>query len=273
MGNVYEALRRAESEQPGTSPLEQPWNGGDVPDLVPFPVSDLNQAAQSCPEGEIDPHLVSLLDCQGQAAEQFRLLSVRLRDLRHQNSLKKILVTSSAAGEGKSVVASNLAVSLALDGEQKVLLLGGDLGSLALNRLLGCNGLRGLTEYLQDEPLTHCVYRVRSLALWFMPAGSTSSPKVVQCLQSGRLKELLERLCSSFDWIVIDSPPLLPLADANIWARMADGTLLVIREGKTPRKPLGRALETLGNVPLLGVVMNECNHQKNGRHKSLTTRA
>src|SRR5437879_1815270 len=99
MGNVYEALRRGESEKRGSSPLEQPWNGSHVPDLAPLSESGLNQAAQSCPEGDIDPRLVSLLDYQSQAAEQFRLLSVRLRDLRHQNSLKKILVTSSAAGE------------------------------------------------------------------------------------------------------------------------------------------------------------------------------
>jgi len=176
------------------------------------------------------------------------------------------LVTSSVAGEGKSLIAANLAASLAREEKSKVLLVGGDLRCLALNRLFGCDGLQGLSEYLEtDDPFTKYLYRVEPLALWFLPAG-TSSAQPMQLLQSNRLKELLEIVSSSFDWTVIDSPPLLPLADANVWARMVDGSLLVVREGKTPKKSLQQAVESLGNIPLLGVVVNECKHMHNDHY-------
>jgi Mrp family chromosome partitioning ATPase len=77
-------------------------------------------------------------------------------------------------------------------------------------------------------------------------------------MQSGRLTQLMEQLSTMFDWIVVDSPPLLPLADTTVWARLTDGTLLVAREGKTEKAPLQRGLEILQKADLLGVVLNGC---------------
>lgn len=259
MGNVYEALRRAELEQPGADPFMAPtWVPGQAPEPLTSGMVTLDRVPPLQPAATMDPRLVAITDGHGPGAEQFRVLSIRLRDLQSQSSLKKILVTSSISGEGKSLIAANLAASLARGAQQKVLLLGGDLRCLALNRFFGCNGLVGLSEYLLgDAPFINYLYRVGALPLWFMPGG-TSTSQALQLLESGRLKDLLDTLANAFDWVIIDSSPLLPLADANVWARMVDGTLLVVREGTTPKKLLQKAVDVLGNVPLLGIVANDC---------------
>ena len=77
-------------------------------------------------------------------------------------------------------------------------------------------------------------------------------------MQSGRLSELLNQLTPQFDWIVIDSPPVLPLADTSVWTRLVDGVFLVAREGKTEKKQLQRGLEALDQSKLLGVILNSC---------------
>lgn len=267
MGNIYEALRRAELEQPGIDPLIQQTC---YPYAVPQPLTSvpvtLDQVAPLQPAAAMDARLVAIMDGKCLGAEQFRVLSIRLIDLQNQSAVKKILVTSSTSGEGKSVIAANLAASLARNAQQKVLLLGGDLRCLALNRLLGCNGLPGLSDYLLgDGPLTNYLYRVDPLPLWFMPGGS-SSIQALQLLESARLKELLDVLASAFDWVIVDSSPLLPLADSIVWARMVDGTLIVVREGKTPKKLLQKAVESLGRASLLGIVVNECRAKEDSEY-------
>ena len=260
MGNVYEALRQAEiaSASSGTA-VRQEWTCREVTEPLAFPSNRLEGAATLGSDTAVDHRLVTMSHDRGAGAEQFRILSVRLRDRRKQAGLRKILVTSSVPGEGKSVVAANLAVSLARGGGENVLLLGGDLLSPGLNRLLGCDGIPGIHECLNsDQPYIKYLYRVAPFSLWFLPPGKPNDR--INVLESVRLKELLELLSSSFEWLVIDSPPLLPLADANVWARMVDGVLLVVREGKTSKKYLQRAISVLGSLQLLGVVVNECSH-------------
>jgi capsular exopolysaccharide synthesis family protein len=268
MGKIHETLNWGDQEQPGTDRFgREPASRDRLFERISFPQPAMNQPAPLSLESGVDPRLVTLLDDQSLGAEQFRVLSARLRNLRGPQTLKRILVTSSVVGEGKSVIAANLAVSLARDGTQNVLLVGGDLRCLALNRLFGYNGLCGLTQYLQaNERFSNCLYPVGSLTLRFLPAGEISL-QTMPLLQSPRLKELLEMVSASFDWIIIDSPPLLPLADANVWARLVDGILLVVREGKTPRQHLGQALDRLDRVPLLGVVVNGCKHLSSQHYK------
>jgi len=260
MGNVYEALRQAEMDTANSgSAVRQEWTSRDVPEPLVFPSNALEGTPTLRSEDAIDHRLVTMSDERGGGAEQFRILSVRLRDQRKQAGLRKILVTSSVPGEGKSVVAANLAVSLARSVGENVLLLGGDLLSPGLNRLLGCNGIPGIHEYLSsNQSYIKYVYRVAPFSLWFLPPGKSFGR--VNILESARLKDLVESLSASFDWVVIDSPPLLPLADASVWARMVDGVLLVVREGKTSKKRLQRAISSLGSVQLLGVVVNDCSH-------------
>ncbi len=258
MRRVFESLTESELERRVESRiLEVEAEDLSEVEVVKTGLECLEQVALLRPKPAANSRLVALTDRQSLGAEKFRQLSLRLKHLQRKGPLKKVLLTSGVGDEGKSLIAANLAVSLACDNNQKVLLLGGDLRQPILDRHFGVNGLKGLSEYLQgDQPATDFIYRVDSLQLWLLPAGSTPA-EPLELLQSPRLSQLLAQLTGWFDWLVIDSPPLLLCADAGVWARMADGTLLVIRQGKTSKKLLQSALENLDNSSLLGVILNE----------------
>jgi capsular exopolysaccharide synthesis family protein len=218
------------------------------------------------PKPGAQARLTALTDSRGLAADKFSSLAARLRQLQSQRSLKTVLVTSSGSGEGKSFVAANLAVTLARDGKQKVGLLEGDLREPSFGKMFGFNGLKGLSDYVQGNgAMTDFVYRVQSLPLWIIPAGTaTGSP--AELLQTDRLAGLLSRDVDWFDWVVIDSPPLVPWSDSNLWSTRADGTLLVVRKEVTSKKLLQSALENIESGKLLGVVLNDCIENGYGRH-------
>jgi capsular exopolysaccharide synthesis family protein len=200
--------------------------------------------------------LICLTDSGSPAAEAFRLLGVRLRHLRRDRPLKKVLVTSTIPQEGKSMVAANLACTLALRTHQKILLLEGDLRRPSLSQRFGLGRNTGLCECLQDgRSLTAGIYHLETPDLWILPAGSAPS-NALELLQSGRLSALMDQLTAWFDWIIIDSPPVLPLADTSVWMRLADGILLVTRQGITEKRKLQRGLEALEPKKLIGALVN-----------------
>ncbi len=207
-----------------------------------------------------DSRLVTLTDKESLGAEKFRFLAVRLRQARQARPIKRVLVTSSIAEEGKSLTCANLAVALARKQSQKVLLIEGDLRRPVLSEKLGLGRLPGLSQSLKGNstPLKN-IYYLKEAGVWFLPAG-VPPDDALELMQSPRLPEFLDQISSFFDWIVIDSPPLLPLADTILWSRLADGVLLVVRQGKTGKRPLKRALEMLDRSTLLGVVLNSCSN-------------
>jgi capsular exopolysaccharide synthesis family protein len=200
--------------------------------------------------------LVSLLDNGSPAAEAFRLLGVRLRRFRRDRELKKVLITSTIPQEGKSVVAANLACTLALGTQQRILVLEGDLRRPSLSQIFGLRRLPGLCEWLQgDRTLAASIYHLEDPNLWILPAGSAPS-NALELLQSGKSSALMDQLTGWFDWIIIDSPPVLPLADTSLWMRFADGILLVTRQGTTERRQLERGLEAIEPKKLIGALVN-----------------
>jgi capsular exopolysaccharide synthesis family protein len=200
--------------------------------------------------------LVCLTDEQSLAAEAFRLLGVRLQHLRRGRPLRKVLITSTMPQEGKSMVAGNLACTLALKTQQRVLLLEGDLRRPALSEEFGLGRNPGLSECLLNErPLDKCIYRLEGPRLWILPSGSAYS-NALELLQSGKLSALMDQLAAWFDWIIIDSPPLLPLADTSVWMQLADGILLVLRQGTTKRTQLQSGLEALEPQKVIGALLN-----------------
>jgi capsular exopolysaccharide synthesis family protein len=204
--------------------------------------------------------LVFLTEPESLAAEKFRFLGVRLRQLQQSRPLKKLLITSTIPEEGKSTVSANLAGVLARRKKQKVLLLEGDLRRPVLGEKMGLKNLPGAAEWLQSDLHTVSnVYRLDEPGFWFMPAG-TPPANPLELMQFGRLTELMTLLAAYFDWIVVDSPPLLPLADTTVWSRVTDGMLLVVREGKTEKAQLKQGLEVLKKSQLLGVVLNGGTH-------------
>jgi capsular exopolysaccharide synthesis family protein len=224
----------------------------------PPPASSFDDL-ERCPVLQVsipqDSRLVSVGKEESLGAEKFRFLAVRLRQLRQTRPLKKILITSSIPQEGKSTVAANLACTMARRKQQKTLLLEGDLRRPTLAARFGLGRTPGLCEWLAGETKSINLYRLESLGLWVLPAGAAPQ-NPLELMQSGKLAPLMTQLEAWFDWIVIDSPPILPLADASMWSRLADGVLLVTRKGTTEKKQLLRGLETIEKSKLLGALVN-----------------
>ena len=268
MSRIFDALQHSRTEGAGydfpfTSSL-----GAEVPQAVEIAALMKGEAfnhdasiqerfqtlAVSPPS---DSRLVSLTDQASLVAEKFRFLSVRLRQLQQTRSLKTLLITSTIPEEGKSTISANLAVTLAQRRQQKVLLLEGDLRRPVLSASFGVREtLPGLGELLQSDLSTiGNIYRLEGAGLWFLPAGGRSEGNR-ELMQAERLKRLMSQLTGWFDWIVIDSPPVAPLADTSVWMRLADGVLLVAREGTTRKRNLLRGLQGLELSKLLGIVLN-----------------
>jgi capsular exopolysaccharide synthesis family protein len=241
--------------QAATAVMEPPVRADSFAARSSGTFEDLEQCpvlAVSVPE---ESHLVAVDKEESLGAEKFRFLAVRLRQLRQSRSLKKVLITSTIPQEGKSTVAANLACTLARRKQHKTLLLEGDLRRPTVAHKLGFGQVPGLCEWLRGETESMNVYRIETLGLWVLPAGNAPE-NPLELMQSGKLAPLMEQLTEWFDWIIIDSPPVLPLADTSIWARLSDGILLVTRNGTTERQHLQRGLESLEKSKLLGALVN-----------------
>ncbi len=250
--------------------VEEPALAGapaDASDLIPSFSLDISPSfqASSAALGTIESidlksadstRLVALADERGLGAEKFRVLAARLNNLRHSTKLKILQVTSSVIGEGKTLISANLAVTLAKRSSQRVLLLEGDLRKPAVSAMFGLSKRPGLSEWWDSqEPIRKFLVRAGETNLYVLPSTPLQHPASV--LQSGRLADAVADLASQFDWVIVDTPPLLPMADSNLWARLADGTLLVVRKGVVTRTALTQAMETMDSPKLVGVVVND----------------
>ena len=235
-----------------------PEGGGPGVLAEPKKVLEIEKARPVMAQITPTSRLVSWTAPNSLGAEKFRALTVRLSAIRKQHELKSLQVTSSVISEGKSFVAGNLAVTLAKYSGTKTLLIEGDLHRPTLASLFGLKDLQGLNDWWTrpDQDIARFLVRFNGAGLWFLPAGKTSN-RPSDILISARLQEAFALLGSRFDWIVVDSTPMLPVIDANLWSRLVDGTLLVIREGMTPLKALKNGLQSLDHPKLIGVVVNE----------------
>jgi capsular exopolysaccharide synthesis family protein len=203
------------------------------------------------------PLLVALSSERGLGAEKFRVLGARLSNIRLGAKLDVLQVTSSVVGEGKTLTSVNLAMTLATRFAQKVLLAEGDLRKPAVCALLGMENQDGIGEWWEDpdRPISDLLLRIGDTGMCILPAGYVAHPASV--LQSPRIAGLFAELARQFDWVIIDTPPLLPLADSNLWSRLSDGTLMVVRKGTVSRAALKKAVESIDNPKLVGIVLND----------------
>jgi capsular exopolysaccharide synthesis family protein len=283
MSRIFDALQRSETERLGVLPENALALATELLQSAEREVTHAGAIANSGvgvtePVGSdlgpfqslsvsLPPHsrLICLTAKDSLGAEKFRFLGVRLRQFQQGRPLKKVLITSTIPEEGKSTISGNLAATLARKQKQKILLLEGDLRRPSLCHQFGLSKLPGLSEWLQGPPGPIAnIYYLEGPGFWFLPAGHPPD-NPLELMQSGRLSELMDRLTAGFDWIVIDSPPVLPLADTTVWTRVADGILLVTREGTTEKRQLVRGLQVLEQSKLLGVVLNS---SKNTDHKN-----
>ena len=189
-------------------------------------------------------------------AEQFRTLRSRLYRMRESQPLQTILISSAIPAEGKTLVSTNLAYALVRQRGCRVLLIDADLRSPRVHTLLGAPSAPGLADYLQNTATEFEVtQRGKEEGFCFIPAGNhVTHPS--ELISSDRMKQFLDRIRPAFDWIVIDSPPALPVADASVLGGLVDGVLFVVRASSTPSEASQKACKELRDAHILGVVLN-----------------
>jgi capsular exopolysaccharide synthesis family protein len=182
---------------------------------------------------------------------------MRLKECARTGKLKKLLVTGALAHDGKSTVVLNLATALAERGRRTVLVVEADLHHASLSRSLSLKPWCGLTECLTDDatPPLSAIRRIEPLGWYLLPAGEPRR-NPTELLQTPAFGQILQKLCPYFDWILIDSPPVIPLTDSLSLQHHADASLLVVRAGQTPREAVEQSIELLGKKNVLGVVLN-----------------
>jgi protein-tyrosine kinase len=240
----------------GTAPA--PANGQGMPSFAsPFTFDTL---LARCTQSEWRPDLKTMLffnqEENARGTEQFRTLRSRLYQMREKMSLKKILVTSALPKEGKSFVSANLAQVLVRQHGRRVLLIDGDLRVARLHSALGTSSAPGLGDYLLGESDEFSIMQRGPMEnLFFIPCGRNVA-QPAELIANGRLKVLLQRVEPLFDWIIIDSPPAVPVSDASQLANFSDGVLMVVRSNATPYDSAQKARAEFAGKMLVGVVLN-----------------
>ena len=295
MSRIHEALQKAERErksaQPGdlsVSELAIPLLAGEVtaasiaagiepqfpppmpgnsesgsqPQPPPPVPSKIESDFASCVRTEWKPDLESMLFFDSSqhyqvGMEEFRTLRSRLFQLREKQPLKVILVSSALPGEGKSFVAANLAQAIARQHGRRALLIDTDLRCASLHEYLGTRTTPGMTEFLRGMADEYAILQRGPLDGLFFIARGGEVANPAELIANGRCKTLLQRLAPHFDWIVLDSPPTVPVSDGSLLAEHCDGVLLVVRSASTPFEMAQQALREFRGRTILGVVLNQ----------------
>jgi capsular exopolysaccharide synthesis family protein len=266
MSRVFEALQRSQGDNPN-SPLvpdqaDISAGGGSaaaLADAGPVDANWLNVPAERIlrPKPTPEQRMVTMTQPEGTGAEMFRVLATRLAHLQNKRRLQKLLITSSAVDEGKSVITANLALTLARRPNERILLVEADLRRPTVSDLFSSTQLRGITEWAENKlSLEESLYRVQDIPLWILAAGQPVDDPL-PLLESHKFAKMIDTLAQSFDWVLFDATPMFPMADATSLSRLSDGVLVVVREGFTRRKVLNKAIESIEKSKLLGVVFNQ----------------
>jgi protein-tyrosine kinase len=273
MSRVHDALRRAAQETPESSrnaapPRSARFNAGFDPGESsradePEPsaeIGDIEAYIQNARRVDYSPLSDALLVNPSKPreapAEEFRTLRTRLNHLQTLQPLHTLVVTSASPAEGKSFTAANLALTQAQLADKRVLLADFDFRRPTVDKTFQVPISPGMTNYLQGTAsLGDILMRVNDSNLYLMTAGD-AVPNPLELLNLRECQSLIAELRSHFDWVIIDSPPLLFAADGNLLATMCDGTVLVVRIGTTTFDSVTRALQSLCENNVLGIVVN-----------------
>lgn len=197
-------------------------------------------------------------------AEAYRTLRTNIQYASFDKELRRILVTSSGPGEGKSTTAANLALSIAETGKS-VLLIDCDLRKPSVHKKFKISNEKGVTNFLLGEVTFEQATKVYKNKLFIMTAG-TIPPNPAEMLSSNKLKNFLKKVSDQFDMVIIDSPPVMAVTDAQILSTITDGVILVITSGQTEKAMAIKAKESLKkvNANIIGVVLNRLK-EENGK--------
>ncbi len=287
MSRVHDALRKVTQESsentrdtvreparapvsraaPPPSPPPVPEDNWGVPArsagasvLVETAEPDLREIIQNAKEIMFSPSSDSLLmnphKPREAPAEEFRSLRTRLNHLQTLQPLHTLVVTSASPAEGKSFTAANLAIAQSQLADKRVLLADFDFRRPSVDKAFQIDCSPGITDYLTGKSsLSSMMRRVAGTNLYILTAGD-AVPNPLELLNLKECKALIDDLRDQFDWVILDSPPLLFAADGNLLATMCDGTILVVRIGGTTFDAVTRAMQSLCENNVLGVVVN-----------------
>jgi protein-tyrosine kinase len=288
MSRIHEALKRAEQERAASqgrlepaptnetavaasaqAATEAPRASVGAPPPAPSPMQSMSEPASAftpdtllarCAQVQWKPDAKTMLffneDENACGTEEFRTLRSRLYQLRKRMSLKTVLITSALPKEGKTFVAANLAQALVRQQGRRALLIDANLRAGHLHSALGAASMPGISEYLLGESDEFAIMQRGPMEnLFFIPSGrSVSNPE--ELVANSRLEGLLQRVDALFDWIIIDSPPVVPVSDASLLANYCDGVLMVVRSNATPFDAARKAHQEFAHKVLVGVVLN-----------------
>jgi len=281
MSRIHEALKKAEQERAAGQSTTAPSFAAEaaavpaMPDLAPPRSSEsvvgsampnfsgsfsVENLLARCPQMEWKPDLGTMLFMNGddskRGTEEFRTLRSRLYHMREKMNLKKLLVTSALPKEGKSFTSSNLAQVIVRQHGRRVLLIDADLRGPRLHLMLGTSPGPGLSDYLEGRNDEFSIMQRGPMEnLFFIPSG-TEIEDPAELVGNGKLRLLMQRLEPLFDWIIVDSPPAIPVSDASVIAKACDGVLMVVRSNSTPSDIARKAREEFPDQALVGVVLN-----------------
>jgi protein-tyrosine kinase len=261
VSRVHDALRRAEQAGLLSPPVNRtPAEGGSAAAAVLDPGPSLGGLLEQVEEIPFhmggDSLLIDVTRPHEAPMEEFRTLRTRLNHMQSLQPIHSVVITSPSPAEGKSLTAANLALAEAHLEGNVTLLADFDFRRPIIHSLFGVDRSPGITDYLVGKvPLHKTLRKVAGTQLYIMLAGeAVINP--LELLNLREVKLLLDRLPSLFNWIILDSPPLLFAADANLLSTLCHGTLLVVRIGHTTIDSVARAMQSLCNNNVLGIVAN-----------------
>jgi capsular exopolysaccharide synthesis family protein len=286
MSRIHEALKKAEQERGGIAPpaesaaatapvdvieapsvrrepatvVDRPYrdSGAARADLRSTPLT-IEMLRQRCRQTKWQPDARTMLfieNDQTPGSEEFRTLRSRLYKIREHQKLQTLLISSALPAEGKTFVAANLAQAISRQHERRALLIDADLRKSRLHVVLGAPEGPGLTEYLRGDADEFSVIQRGPQDNLCLIAGGKPATNPAELISSGRFRSLLQRVSSAFDWIIIDSPPVVPVSDASLLAEMCDGVLIVVEAASTPYDLAQKACQEFREKHLLGAVLN-----------------
>ena len=260
MSRVHDALRRAEQTGALAPGGVEPRAGVRTAAATIEPQSPLKGLLEQVKTIPYNPSpdalVIDALNPHEAPTEEFRTLRTRLNHMQSLQPIHTTVVTSPSPAEGKSFAAINLAMAEAQLAGNLTLLCDFDFRRPIVHNLFQCDRSPGITDYLQGKIQLHeAIRKIGDTNLYIMPAGeAVINP--LELLNLKEVKQMLDRLPSVFNWVILDSPPLLFAADANLLSTLCHGTILVVRIGATTIDSITRAMQSLCQNNVLGIVVN-----------------
>jgi capsular exopolysaccharide synthesis family protein len=247
MGKLTEALKKAAQER--IARLEKL----DKREQVKYEF-----IAKKTVDSKIDPRIVSFYEPKSPVAEQYRVLRTNLQALSATKPLKTLTITSSIHGEGKTITAINLAISIAHDlGKKSVLLVDADLRRTRISKYLGFQSELGLSDLITNGAnIDEALINIGIDNLTILPAGKIPH-NPAELLGSLKMKNLIALLRSKYDYIIFDTPPVIPVTDAGLVGAQTDGVIMVVQAERTQKGIVGHSEGLLkqAQAKLLGYIL------------------